>query len=929
MKKILKITGITVLVILLVMIATPIVFKGKILKIATEQANKNLRAKVEIGNLKISLFRNFPNMYVGFFDLSVVGTERFEGDTLVAFKEFSLAVDLVSAIKMENIKIKSILLDQALINGIVLADSTANWDITIPAGEETAEVTDTTPAEPVSMKVALKKFEIRDAHIKYNDVPGNMNADIIGLDFILKGNLGADFTSLEIVSGAEAIDYAMGGIGYAKDLALKMKFNIDADLANNVYTLNENEVSLNALTLSFSGKVAIPDSTRTEVDVDFKTNKADFKTLLSLVPAIYKKDFETIETSGKLGLEGYVKGVMAGDVTPNAYVNLMVDNARFKYPDLPAAVENINIDIKALYNGVTPDSTRVDVNKFHLEMADNPVDFRLTIKTPMSDMHIDAGLKALVDLAAVSQVVPLEGASLSGVINANVDMMGFMSYIEQEQYQKFKADGSIVLADIAYSAPDLPYGLKIIKSEFLFSPQFLHLTAFDAQLGRSDINLSGKIEDYIPYIFDSTTLKGSFVFASNMLDLNELMGDTTTTAETAPADTAITAMEVVEVPGNINFSLYTNLKAVKYTNIDITNFEGAVIIKDRRLIMDKVRMNMLGGSLGINGEYNTIDIKSPMVDFGLDIKDFDIPSTYNTFNTVKTLAPVAANLDGKVSMSLTLTSFLDHAMSPVLSSMAGKGAFASRQVVVKESKTLTKLTSQLNSDKLSFTGKTIDDVKGTFEIRNGRIYVDPFDVKIGSSNMNISGDQGIDQTINYIFKMAVPGNLIPTGTLNSLAGGAGLNLAGNSGINLNVLVGNTVTDPSVKITFADAGTNLVKDVKEQVISKAKEEIEKEKAELKAKASDEAQKLIAKAEAEAQTIRDNAQKAADAVRKEADLNAQKLVNEAKNPIAKKAAEVSAKKIRDEGDTKAKRIVDEGNTKADAVINKAKAEAQRLQ
>lgn len=929
MKKILKITGITLLAILLIMFAAPVMFKGKILKVATEQANKNLRAKVEIGNLKISLFRNFPNLYVGFFDLSVVGTDRFEGDTLVAFKEFSLAVDLVSAIKMENIKVKSILVDRALINGIVLADSAANWDITIPTGEVTTEVADTAPSEPVSMKVALKKFEIRDAHIRYSDAPGNMEAEIRGFDFILKGNLGADFTSLEIVSGAEAIDYAMGGIGYANDLALKMNFNIDADLANSVYTLKENEVSLNALTLSFDGKIAMPDTTRTEVDVDFKTNKADFKTLLSLVPAVYKKDFETIETSGKLGLEGYVRGVMAGETTPSAYLNLVVDNARFKYPDLPAAVENINIDIKANYNGVTPDSTRVDVNKFHLEIADNPVDFRLTVKTPMSDMHVDAGLKALIDLAAVSQVVPLEGATLSGIINANVDMMGFMSYIEKEQYQLFKADGSIILADIAYSAPDMPFGVKIIKSEFLFSPQFLHLTAFDATLGRSDINLSGKIEGYIPYIFDSATLKGSFVFASNMLDLNEMMGDTATTAETAPADTATTAMEVVEVPGNIDFSLYTNLKAVKYTNMDITNFEGAVLIKDRRIIMDKVRMNMLGGSLGINGEYNTIDSKSPMVDFGLEIKDFDIPSTYNTFNTVKTLAPVAANLDGKVSMSLALTSFLDQAMSPVLSSMAGKGAFASKQVVVRESKTLTKLTSQLNSDKLTFTGKTIDDVKGTFEIRNGRIYVDPFDVKLGSSNMNISGDQGIDQTINYVFKMALPGNLIPSGTINSLAGGAGLNLGESSGINLNVLVGNTVTDPSVKISFADAGTNLVKDAKEQAISKAKEEIEKEKAEIKAKASEEAQKLIAKAEAEAQVIRDNAQKAADVVRKEADLNAQKLVNEAQNPIAKKAAEVSAKKIREEGDAKAKKIVDEGNVKADAVINKAKVEAQRLQ
>lgn len=929
MKKALKIIGIALLVILLAMFVTPILFKGKILKLATEQANKNLKAKVDIGNLRISLFRNFPNLYVGFYKLSVVGVDKFEGDTLVAFKELSLAVDLISAIRMENIKIKSILLDQALINGMVLADSSANWDITMPSSAPDSVVADTASSEPVTMKVALKKFEIRDATIRYSDVPGNMNAAIRGFDFILKGNLGADFTTLQIESAAEAIDYAMGGIGYAKDLVLEMNFDIDADLVKSIYTLKENSISLNALTLSFEGQVAMPDTTRTDVDVRFRTNKADFKTLLSLVPAIYKKDFESIETSGKLGLEGFVKGAMVGEITPSAYLNLVVDNARFKYPDLSAAVENINIDVKVQYNGVTPDSTRVDVNKFHLEMAGNPVDFRLSVKTPMSDMHIDAGLKAMVDLAAVSKVVPLEGATLSGVVNANVDMMGYLSYIEQEQYQKFKADGSIVLADIRYSSSDMPYQVSVSKSEFLFSPQYLHLTTFDAMLGKSDLKLSGKIEDYIPYIFDSAVIRGSFVFASNMLDLNELMGDTTATEQTEVADTSASAMAVVEVPGNVDFSLYTNLKAVKYTNMDITNFEGAVIIKDKRILLDKVRMNMLGGSLGITGEYNTLDSKSPMIDFGMEIKEFDIPMTYATFNTVKQLAPVASNLDGKVSMSLGITSFLDQTMSPVMNSMAGKGTFASRQVTLRESKALSKIANELKSEKLAFKGTTINDVAGEFEIRNGRIYVDPFDVKMGTYSMNVSGDQGIDQTVNYVLKMALPANLVPQNTISKLSGNTGLDLSQTSNIDLNVLVGNTVADPSVKISFANAGTNLVNDVKDQAINKAKEEIEKEKAEIKAKASEEAQKIIAKAEAEAQTIRDNAKKAADIVRKEADANAQKLVNEAKNPIAKKAAEASAKKIRQEGDGKANNIINEGNTKADALINKAKTEAQRLQ
>jgi len=108
MKKLLKVLLIIVLVILAILVTAPFLFKGKIIEIANEQLEKNLNAKASFSDINISLIRNFPNVSVRLKDLMVIGVEEFENDTLLNIQSFDIAVDIISAIKMENIKIKCI-----------------------------------------------------------------------------------------------------------------------------------------------------------------------------------------------------------------------------------------------------------------------------------------------------------------------------------------------------------------------------------------------------------------------------------------------------------------------------------------------------------------------------------------------------------------------------------------------------------------------------------------------------------------------------------------------------------------------------------------------------------------------------------------------------------------------------------------------------
>jgi hypothetical protein len=90
------------------------------------------------------------------------------------------------------------------------------------------------------------------------------------------------------------------------------------------------------------------------------------------------------------------------------------------------------------------------------------------------------------------------------------------------------------LMNMMYKSADLPEAVSIQNMVFRFSPKNLALEQFDAKMGKSDFKINGTIDNYMGYIFgkEADLLKGKFDFESSNLDLDQLMG-LSTTSETS------------------------------------------------------------------------------------------------------------------------------------------------------------------------------------------------------------------------------------------------------------------------------------------------------------------------------------------------------------------------------------------------------------
>jgi uncharacterized protein involved in outer membrane biogenesis len=985
------------------LVLIPRLYKDQIHAKIKSVINEQINAKVDYSDFDLSLLRNFPYLTFSLEGFRLTGVDVFEKDTLAQIRRFDFAVNLMNVIRKEKIDIRKIALDSPKIYAHVLADGRANWDIAKP--DTAPEVEDTVQKEPADFSLKLSKIEIKNGDVVYHDQAGKMHAEVRGLNFSGGGDLSADQYDFSTRTRIAAIRFDMDGARYVRDLKFESDIDLFVDSKNSKYTFKDNRVKLNELELQFDGFVQTPDST-VAMDVKFKALETRFKGILSLVPGMYTKDFASLKTDGSLALDGFVKGVYADNVYPAFNVNLAVANAFVQYPDLPAPIQNIHIDVNAANSTSVLDNTVVKVKKFHLEIEDNPVDLTATI-AGLDKPDLDAAVKARVDLGKIMRVIPLEGLTLKGLLDLNatakgkidenalpaldasvrltqgyvksadfpaaienlrivaaaknptgapadmdldvadfhaeidkepidaklklvnlddpdykltlkgrldlekilkiypvegVKMKGVMvadlqtegrmSAVEKQKFESLPTSGKMNLKGFEYASADVAQAVKIENADLSFTPHHIRLSDFRSTLGNSDVALDGEVQNYIGYLFSDKTIQGVLNVRSQKLDVNQWLSDEPAPAEPAPEDNP--PLQAPEIPKNIDFTLHAAVGKVLYDNLTLENLRGKVLVRNQILDLSDLRFRLLGASFSTTGKYIAQDLKRPLYEFAFKIDSLPFQEAYKSFATVKSLAPIAKDMTGLFSTALAITGALTPAMDPVMESINANGTAAVINAKLAGFPALEKISELTKLDR--FKEVNIKDTKLKYSIRDGRLFVEPFDVKTGEYVMNLAGSTGLDQTLDYKIKLDVPPGAAGAAATAALSNLVGRTIDKPERIVIDMIMGGTVQKPTLRAT----GTNVkdaVKDALKEELDKkkeqAKEELEKKKREAEEKARQEAEKARQEAERRAKEAADKAKAEAEKAKAEAERKKREAEEKARQEAERKKREAEEK------------------------------------
>ena len=744
MKKVLKITGIVLATFFLLLLIMPFFFKSTIVTKVNEAANSSLNAKFEVKDFSLSLLRSFPDFSLGVNGLCLSGVGDFEKDTLANIPTIYVTVDLFSVFKGNSYEIKSITIKEPHFLLKALKDGRVNWDIMKPSPETNKNAPSTS-----KFKLSLQSLKIVNGQMIYDDAGMKMMMKLDGVNNELRGDLTADFTTLSTQTQIDALTVDYGGVRYFNKTKAELTSDLDADLKNFKFTFKTGNILLNTLPLKLTGWFSMP-ANGYDMDIKFSAPNSDFKNFLSLVPAIYSKNFADLKTSGTLSIKGFVKGHYSESILPGFGADINIVNGMFQYPSLPAAVKNVNLKASILNSTGVPDATVIDLSALHLQVLNNAVDIKMHVTTPVSDPHLTGYAKGKLDLTDLRKVYPMEQTSqLSGSFDMDVQIDGKLSSIQKSRYQEFKASGYMLVQGLKYGGKEVPKPVEVKYARLDFTPSALNLSKADLKIGSSDLIANGKIENYLGYFFNKGKLKGNVSTSSDLLNVNEMMTSSEKSSSTKSAATG-----VIVIPDNIDIALNTNIKKLQYGKMDIQNVSGKVVVGSGKAILDNLKMNMLNGQITLNGTYDTQDPKKPVVDFDMNINSFDIQKAANTFLAMSTFAPITQKAAGLFSSKLNFKTELGADMMPILGSLNCAGSLLTNQLRIDNVNTLSKLAASLKMDKLK--NLVIDKLNFAFELVNGKLFVKPFDFNALGIKANLGGSTSLNKSIDYILALDIP-----------------------------------------------------------------------------------------------------------------------------------------------------------------------------
>lgn len=826
MKKVIIVIVIIFAVVIAGLLVLPIFFKGDILRLVKEKSSHYINAELNIEDVSLSMFKSFPNLNVTLENVSLTGEEHFTGDTLVYIPSFEASVNLRSLIGGKDIIINKIALENARLEFLADTSGKANWDIMRNSVEDTIppttnEVKTKAKAEN-NTNVIFNDIIVKDLYVSYNDYKSSTYASVDKINLKLSGNFSETNTLIDVLLSLKNISFRQQNRVWVNNTDLDWDAEIGANLKDMFFDIKKNDLTLNDLKLDLTGNVGIKGDT-CKMAVKLNTPDTKFESLLALVPKTYQKEIEGLQTSGDFSLDVTAMGEYYKDHFPKFDINFIVNNANVKYPQLPESIDRINIALNISNPGGTWDATMIDLSKLSFYIANNPFNMVLRISNPV-DPVLAGEVKGVIDFSSLKKALPLTDITLQGVVATDVSFDGKYTYIEKEQYEKFIAKGSILLNNILFVNADFPKGISIPEGSIVVTPASLNLNNLKARIYSSDFTLKGTLSNYLPYFFKNQELRGNFTLNSDLINLNEFMlpsAPADTTAQKQEKTTAPNAAKgALEVPKNINLQLNTNINTVLFDRLTINNIKGSIKLADAAASLNNLSMNMLKGSLVMNGKYSTVNPRVPRFDFRLNVSDFDINSLYNSFTFIKQSLPMAMNCSGKISSAMNFSGTLSPDMMVIMNTANGDGYLATQNVVINNNPVMTGLATILKDDELSRL--TISNLKINFKMQNGNITVEPFNTTIANNPATIYGSQTVDGNIDYTMSMNIARKYFGKdidNVLQAIPGSENIN-----SLDVDVKVVGTLEKPIIKPDLSKALNTIRKEAEKELKSKAKDSI---------------------------------------------------------------------------------------------------------
>lgn len=330
--------------------------------------------------------------------------------------------------------------------------------------------------------------------------------------------------------------------------------------------------------------------------------------------------------------------------------------------------------------------------------------------------------------------------------------------------------GNIGLESARVRMPAFPLQTMVRNVSGNFDNDTLNLRNLTLTAGESDIsaqaNLTGLRRAMLGSLRAPLKLKANVT--SNYIDANELMRAYAFYSTYKPSEALSEASdEAVEeavdhavlpedahvetklliIPSNLDVNFGLEAAGIKYDSLQVSWAAADIAMRERTLQITNALAASNMGDIYFEGFYSTRSKEDIKAGFDLNLVDITAGKVITLFPAIDTLMPLLTTFQGNLDCELAATTDIDTLMNVVLPSVDGIIRISGKDLGLKESPELTKITKLL-----MFRNKKearISNMSVTGIVQNNILEIFPFVLDVDRYQLAASGTQHLSQQFDY------------------------------------------------------------------------------------------------------------------------------------------------------------------------------------
>lgn len=737
-----KLLRYSLLLFLVMIIATLIsvwLLQDRIISGFIDRANTHLAAPVHVGDVELSVLRQFPLLSISLRDVKVEDSHP-DAFTLLAAQRIDFSFNVLDA---WNGRYEILALEVSGARLHIRYDSSGRPNFSVLKEDASSGTSE--------LDFRLRQVLLNDLLVSYADAASGDQHQF--RSDRLKAQVDHESGNYLIRSTGEVLfdKVSVEGVSFLHKRKFRIDLIMNADPETESVEFTRADLVQDEGAFRLSGYFDY--GARRRMDLTLEADRTTIQAVRSLMPEYVSDRLAPYRSEGELGFTIRLSGAPADSLASGQPITLTAEfrcrDVRFEHQ-----AEGLVID-KARFTGrfnaiALPERwmTELLLDSLTATLAGRPLQARVHVQD-FEDPFIDMSLKGVFDAAWLSRVLSDSVLSdLSGSLDADVTVRGKAADLRSRKTaDRVETGGRIGLADVSFRYPERNISFTGWNGWMELSGTDLTLKSLGGSIGDSDVECTGRLVNLMGFLIHHEQDVGmEAVLRSRHLDVNEIM------AFGFGRDGNIQDASGVSYRFSINprwhLRVDYEIGSLVYDRMRARRLSGELSVDRGRVSLSDARLRTMGGEISFDAD---IDASEPGGAVGLKSKisldKIRIDSMFHVFHDFSQEFIQQRHLKGKATAEIRLDASFDEALRMDPAKLVVDADVLIREGELNDFEPMLGLKRFLDDDglrRLRFA-----DLRNEIHIRDQMVFIPKMEIRSNLTSIELAGRHGFDQRIDY------------------------------------------------------------------------------------------------------------------------------------------------------------------------------------